>query len=255
MGYVTPELIDRLPGYLSLSAGLTFAGAPNGLAAISRVPDAGLAEHGHAATLIKLSVQALGLVSSSWGDGVLYIAFPLRALETKLGVQALVAFWDPAGFVVNGSIENFVRRRPIEIKHGHIVMLTVMGYIAPETIGQRPGYLSPAAGLKCVDDPNGLSATWLTRGAARGTSGARRARRPRRHVRGAGRVIAIALPRPVRRRPLRREVGPEGRASGGRRGVAGSAEGGQGRPGRRRQLRCGRPGPSRACAGELRGGL
>eukprot|EP00972_Heterocapsa_arctica_P005636 832262-Heterocapsa_arctica.AAC.1 len=43
MGYVTPEIIDRLPLYLSLSAGLKFecADATNGLAAISRLPDAG----------------------------------------------------------------------------------------------------------------------------------------------------------------------------------------------------------------------
>merc|ERR1719343_1688637 len=41
MGYITPEFIGKLPGYLSPSLGLKFADIPNGLAAISKVPAAG----------------------------------------------------------------------------------------------------------------------------------------------------------------------------------------------------------------------
>jgi hypothetical protein len=41
MGYVTPEITGKLPGYLSPSAGLKLADVPNGLAAISSVPAAG----------------------------------------------------------------------------------------------------------------------------------------------------------------------------------------------------------------------
>ncbi|CAK9053764.1 unnamed protein product [Durusdinium trenchii] len=41
MGYITPEITGKLPGYLSPSAGLKFADVPNGLAAISKVPAAG----------------------------------------------------------------------------------------------------------------------------------------------------------------------------------------------------------------------
>jgi len=44
MGYITPELVGKLPGYLSPSAGLKFADVPNGLAAISKVPTAGWAQ-------------------------------------------------------------------------------------------------------------------------------------------------------------------------------------------------------------------
>merc|ERR1712050_338113 len=41
MGYITPEITGKLPGYLSPSTGLKFEDIPNGLAAISKVPAAG----------------------------------------------------------------------------------------------------------------------------------------------------------------------------------------------------------------------
>ncbi|KAL9139511.1 Light-harvesting complex [Amphidinium carterae] len=44
MGYMTPEITGKFPGYLSPSMGLKFADVPNGLAAISKVPAAGWAQ-------------------------------------------------------------------------------------------------------------------------------------------------------------------------------------------------------------------
>merc|ERR1711906_88422 len=41
MGYITPEITGKLPGYLSPSTGLEFDDIPNGLAAIAKVPGAG----------------------------------------------------------------------------------------------------------------------------------------------------------------------------------------------------------------------
>merc|ERR1712066_1083032 len=38
MGYITPEVAGKFPGYLSYSLNLKFADVPNGLAAISKVP-------------------------------------------------------------------------------------------------------------------------------------------------------------------------------------------------------------------------
>merc|ERR1711972_1081198 len=99
-----------------------------------------------------------GLTGSAWGDWALYTGSPLRAFESELGVQDPVGFWDPAGFTADGSVENFARRRQTEIKHGRISMLATMGYITPEITGKLPGYLSPSAGLKFADIPNGLAA-------------------------------------------------------------------------------------------------
>merc|ERR1719476_7652 len=44
MGYITPEITGKFPGYISPSKGLAFADIPNGLAAISKVPALGWAQ-------------------------------------------------------------------------------------------------------------------------------------------------------------------------------------------------------------------
>merc|ERR1719291_1652469 len=41
MGYITPEITGKFPGFLSPSQGLAFEDVPNGLAALSKVPFAG----------------------------------------------------------------------------------------------------------------------------------------------------------------------------------------------------------------------
>merc|ERR1711988_1561570 len=65
---------------------------------------------------------------------------------------------DPVGFTADGDVAAFKRRRSVELKHGRICMLATMGYITPEITGKIPGYLSPSAGLKFEDVPNGLAA-------------------------------------------------------------------------------------------------
>jgi hypothetical protein len=99
-----------------------------------------------------------GLTGFVWGDWALYTASLLRAFENELGVQAPVGFLDPAGFAVDGDAENFARRCQTVIKHGCVAMLAAMGYITPEITGKLPSYLSPSAGLKFADVPNGLAA-------------------------------------------------------------------------------------------------
>jgi len=209
MGYITPEVTGKLPGYLSPSAGLKFADVPNGLAAIAKVPAAGWAQmiaygafveisgmesngsdgtsgtpgdfgfkvltapdaEGKKTKLSaelangRLAMMAIigmffqdGLTGSAWGDWANYTDSPLRAFEGELGVQPPVGFFDPLGLSADGSAENFKRRRATEIKHGRVAMLATMGYITPELTGKLPGYLSPSAGLKYDDVPNGLGA-------------------------------------------------------------------------------------------------
>eukprot|EP00438_Fugacium_kawagutii_P013833 Skav210624 [mRNA] locus=scaffold234:604542:619954:- [translate_table: standard] len=179
--------MGKFPGYLSPSAGLKFADVPNGLAAISKVPAAGWGQilaymafcevsqdqspgtpaaagdfgfkvltasdpaektkklsaelaNGRLAmmAIIGMFFQATkvvpkcdGLTGSAWGDWANYTASPLRAFENELGVQAPVGFWDPAG----ADVPIFLKKRR-----------------------KFPGYLSPSAGLKFADVPNGLAA-------------------------------------------------------------------------------------------------
>ena len=98
-----------------------------------------------------------GLTAFALRDWALYSAVPLRAFENKLGMQVPLGFWDPAGFAVDGSAENFSRHRQTEIKHDHVDMRAAMGYITPEITDKRPGRLSSTTGLKFADVPNGVA--------------------------------------------------------------------------------------------------
>merc|ERR1712187_94455 len=91
------------------------------------------------------------------GDWAAYTGSPLRAFESEIGVQAPVGYWDPMGLSSDGDVATFTRRRVTEIKHGRVSMWAAMGYITPEYF-RWPGYLSPSAGLKFADVPNGLGA-------------------------------------------------------------------------------------------------
>jgi light-harvesting complex I chlorophyll a/b binding protein 1 len=72
-------------------------------------------------------------------------------------VQTPVGFWDPMGFLKDGDVDDFKRRRGIELKHGRVALYAAMGFITPEYF-KLPSYLSPSAGLKFEDVPNGLAA-------------------------------------------------------------------------------------------------
>merc|ERR1712003_531660 len=71
---------------------------------------------------------------------------------------APAGFWDPLGFTADGNVASFRRRRSVELKHSRICMLAAIGYMQPELTGKWPGFLSPSAGLKFADIPNGLGA-------------------------------------------------------------------------------------------------
>eukprot|EP00438_Fugacium_kawagutii_P030860 Skav215434 [mRNA] locus=scaffold745:262052:262802:- [translate_table: standard] len=79
----------------------------------------------------------------------------MMAFENELGVQAPVGFWDPAGADVSCffpplTINVFLKQRIIR------VCFFDPGFTADGS--KFPGYLSPSAGLKFADVPNGLAA-------------------------------------------------------------------------------------------------
>ena len=53
----------------------------------------------------------------------------LKAFEDELGAQPPLGFFDPLGLVADGDQEKFERLRYVEIKHGRICMLGVVGYL------------------------------------------------------------------------------------------------------------------------------
>jgi len=66
----------------------------------------------------------------------------LKAFENELGAQAPLGFWDPLGLVADGDQEKFDRLRYVEIKHGRICMLGVVGYLVNAAGIYLPGNIA-----------------------------------------------------------------------------------------------------------------
>jgi hypothetical protein len=81
----------------------------------------------------------------------------LKAFENELGAQAPLGFYDPLGLVADGDQTKFDRLRFVELKHGRICMLAVLGYLVQEAGWRLPGNID-YSGLKFSDVPNGFAA-------------------------------------------------------------------------------------------------
>ena len=79
------------------------------------------------------------------------------SFEDELGAQPPLGFWDPLGVVKGASQERFDRLRYIEIKHGRICMLAVVGNLITRAGIYLPGNID-LAGDKFSDYPAGVGA-------------------------------------------------------------------------------------------------
>merc|ERR1719356_1176269 len=102
MGYITPEITGKLPGYLSPSAGLKFADIPNGLGAISKVPAAG------------------------WGQIVAYGAFCELSQDQSAGTAAAAGDY---GWKVITSDDPAEKEKKLaaELANGRLAMVAIIG--------------------------------------------------------------------------------------------------------------------------------
>eukprot|EP00752_Nemacystus_decipiens_P010012 g8926.t1 len=75
--------------------------------------------------------------------------------ENELGAQPPLGFWDPLYWLEDADQERFDRLRYVEIKHGRICMLAVLGHITQENV-RLPGNLNFETPF--ADVPNGLGA-------------------------------------------------------------------------------------------------
>jgi len=64
------------------------------------------------------------------------------AFENELGAQEPLGFFDPLGVVADGDQEAFERLRYVELKHGRICMLGVVGYLTTAAGIRLPGLIS-----------------------------------------------------------------------------------------------------------------
>ncbi len=79
------------------------------------------------------------------------------AFETELGAQPPLGFYDPLGLVADGDTEKFERLRYVELKHGRISMLAVVGYLVQEAGIRLPGDID-LSGTSFASIPNGWAA-------------------------------------------------------------------------------------------------
>merc|ERR1712063_181384 len=81
----------------------------------------------------------------------------LKAFEDELGAQPPLGFFDPLGLVADGDQETFDRLRFVELKHGRISMLAVVGYLVQEAGIRLPGTID-YSGKTFESIPNGFAA-------------------------------------------------------------------------------------------------
>ena len=83
----------------------------------------------------------------------------LKAFEDELGAQPPLGFFDPLGMVTDGDQEKFDRLRYVEIKHGRICMLGVVGYLVNKAGIYLPGDID-YSGTKFSDLGSGWDASF-----------------------------------------------------------------------------------------------
>jgi len=70
--------------------------------------------------------------------------------ENELGAQPPLGFWDPLGIVADGNRVKFERLRYVEIKHGRICMLAVVGYLVTAAGLRVPAFDGLPAGFDAI---------------------------------------------------------------------------------------------------------
>jgi light-harvesting complex I chlorophyll a/b binding protein 1 len=82
-------------------------------------------------------------------------------MSPLFSLVAILLLYSPLNLIENGpygdKYKNFEHYRFVEVKHGRIAMAATLGMLVQENY-HFTGYLSPSAGLKFSDVPNGLAA-------------------------------------------------------------------------------------------------
>jgi hypothetical protein len=81
----------------------------------------------------------------------------LAAFEDEIGAQAPLGFFDPLSLVADGDEAKFNRLRFVELKHGRISMLAVLGHIVTTAGVRLPGDID-SSGTSFDSIPSGFAA-------------------------------------------------------------------------------------------------
>jgi hypothetical protein len=86
------------------------------------------------------------------------------AFENEVGALVPLGYWDPLGLVADGNQDKFDRLRFVELKHGRISMLAVVGYLTTEAGIRLPGDID-YSGTSFDSIPGGFGAVSAISGA------------------------------------------------------------------------------------------
>uniref|UniRef100_A0A7S2A9F9 Uncharacterized protein n=1 Tax=Trieres chinensis TaxID=1514140 RepID=A0A7S2A9F9_TRICV len=95
----------------------------------------------------------------------------LNAFDKELGAQMPLGFWDPLGYMKDADQEYFDHLRYVELKHGRVAMLAVVGYLTTYAGVRFPGAEDIPAGFAALPAVPGMVwaqmiATWALMEAA-----------------------------------------------------------------------------------------
>lgn len=86
-----------------------------------------------------------------------YQSTSLLAFEDEIGAQPPLGFFDPVGLLADADEDRFNRLRYVEIKHGRISMLAVLGHIVTTAGVRLPGDID-FSGTSFESIPTGIAA-------------------------------------------------------------------------------------------------
>jgi len=86
-----------------------------------------------------------------------YQSSRLQAFEEEIGAQPPLGFFDPLGLLADADEDRFNRLRYVEVKHGRISMLAVLGHIVTTAGVRLPGNID-FEGTSFESIPTGIAA-------------------------------------------------------------------------------------------------
>lgn len=123
------------------------------------------------ATSLFASAAAFAPTSQQVSSTQLAGAAGKAAFGNEVGAQMPLGYWDPLGLCDDGDAENFARLRWVELKHGRVAMLAVVGYLTTYAGVRFPGAEDIPSGFAALDNLPGMVwaqiiATWAMMEAA-----------------------------------------------------------------------------------------
>merc|ERR1712232_276150 len=81
----------------------------------------------------------------------------LKAFESEIGAQPPLGFFDPLGLLADADQERFDRLRYVELKHGRVSQLAVLGHVVTAAGVRLPGDID-YSGTSFDSIPTGIAA-------------------------------------------------------------------------------------------------